>query len=160
MVFAPPLAESPDEVLAIDGRITLINGMPKAAGKVCFGASDHMARLIIALMKTDPAVRAAIDFANPPGFAEWLSGYCRENGWTLSMINRQNEPQELTAKEGSSMVWKATEAIRAADGRVPKIICDAGGRGKEPVCIIVGNEPVETARDLCRIARAYAQREK
>ena len=83
MVFAQPHAKTPDEVMAVDGRITIINGMPRAAGRVRFGASSHMARLIIELMKTDPSIRAGIDFANPPGFSDWLSDYCRKNGWTL-----------------------------------------------------------------------------
>jgi hydroxymethylpyrimidine/phosphomethylpyrimidine kinase len=160
MVFASPLVKTSDEVLSIDGRITIINGMPRAAGRIRFGASGHMARLIIGLMKTDPSIRAAIDFANPPGFTEWLSLYCRKNVWTLSTINRQNEPQELAAKEGSSMSWKAKESVRVTGGSVPKIICDAGGIGKEPVCVIVGNEPIGLARDLCGIARAYALRGK
>ena len=160
MVFAPPLVKTPDEVLAIDGRITIINGMPRAAGRVRFGTSEHMARLVIGLMKTDPSIRAAIDFANPPGFAEWLTGYCRKNGWTLSLIDRQNEPRELAAKEGSSMSWKAKESVQAAGGSVPKITCDAGGMGKEPICVIVGNEPIGLARDLCGIARAYTRRGK
>ena len=160
MVFAPPLAKTPDEVLAIDGRITIINGMPRAAGRIRFGASGHMARFVIGLMKTDPSIRAAIDFANPPGFTEWLSKYCRKNGWILSTIDRQHEPQELAVKEGSSMSWKAKESVRVTGGSVPKIICDAGGMGKEPVCVIVGNEPRGLVRDLCGIARAYAQREK
>jgi len=47
MVFAHPYAKTPDEVLAVDGRITIINGMPRAAGRVRFGASGHMARFII-----------------------------------------------------------------------------------------------------------------
>jgi hydroxymethylpyrimidine/phosphomethylpyrimidine kinase len=116
-----------------------------------------MARLIIELMKTDPSVRAGIDFANPPGFSDWLSGYCRKNGWTLAMIDRRDEPGEVRNIEGSSMQWKAREAIRAAGGQVPKIICDAGGPGKEPVSTLVGNEPIGVARDICGIARAYAQ---
>ena len=142
MVFAQPHAKTPDEVMAVDGRITIINGMPRAAGRVRFGASGHMARLIIELMKTDPSVRAGIDFANPSGFSDWLSDYCTKQGWASAMIDRRTEPAELRIAEGSSMQWKAAEAIRAASGRVPKIICDAGGMGKEPVCIIVGNEPL------------------
>jgi hydroxymethylpyrimidine/phosphomethylpyrimidine kinase len=67
------------------------------------------------------------------------------------------EPAEIRIA-GSSMQWKAAEAARAAGGRVPKIICDAGGMGKEPVCIIVGNEPIGVARDVCGIARAYSGR--
>jgi thiamine-phosphate diphosphorylase len=157
MVFAQPHAKNSDEVMAVDGRITIINGMPRAAGRVRFGASSHMARLIIELMKTDPSGRAGIDFANPPGFSDWLSGHCRKNGWTLCMIDRRNESAELRRAEGSSMQWKAAEAVRAAGGDVPNIICDAGGPGKEPVCILVGNEPIGVARDVCEIARAYAQ---
>lgn len=160
MVFAPPLVKTPDEVLAIDGRITIINGMPRAAGRIRFGASGHMARLVSGFMKIDPSIRAAIDFANPPGFTEWLTLYCGKKRWTLSMIDRRNEADKLKIAEGSSMSWKAKESVRIAGGSVPKIICDAGGMGKEPVCVIVGNEPIEVARDLCRIARAYAQREK
>ena len=155
MVFALPHAKIPDEVMAVDGRITLINGMPRAAGRVRFGASGHMARLIIELMKTDPSIRAGIDFANPAGFRDWLSGYCTQQGWVSAMIDRRTEPAEIRIA-GSSMQWKAAEAVRAAGGRVPKIICDAGGMGKEPVCIIVGNEPIGVAQDLCEIARAYA----
>jgi len=157
MVFAQPHAKTPDEVMAIEGRITIINGMPRAAGRVRFGASGHMARLIIELMKTDPSIQAGIDFANPAGFSDWLAVYCIQQDWVSAMIDRRNEPAELRIAEGSSMQWKAAEAVRAAGGRVPKIICDAGGMGKEPVCIIVGNEPISVARDVCGIARAYAQ---
>lgn len=157
MVFAEPHAKTPDEVMAVDGRITIVNDMPRAAGRVRFGASGHMARLIISLMKTDPTIRAGIDFSNPPGFAEWLIPYCRKNGWTLSMIDRRNEPDGLKGMEGSSMQWKAAEAVRVAGGRVPDIICDAGGPGKEPVCILVGKEPIGVARDVCGIARAFAE---
>jgi hydroxymethylpyrimidine/phosphomethylpyrimidine kinase len=156
MVFAQPHAKNPDEVMAVDGRITIINGMPRAAGRVRFGASSHMARLIIELMKTDPSGRAGIDFANPPGFSNWLSDYCTKQGWVSTMIDRKAEPAKLRIAEESSMQWKAAKAVRAAGGRVPKIICDAGGMGKEPVCIIVGNEPIGVAQDLCEIARAYA----
>lgn len=158
MVFAQPHAKNPDEVMAVDGRITIINGMPRAAGRVRFGASSHMARLVIEIMKTDPSIRAGIDFANPIGFSDWLSDYCTQQGWVSAMIDRSTEPAELRIAEGSSMQWKAQEAVRASGGKVPKIICDAGGMGKEPVCIIVGNEPISVAQDLCEIARAHSRR--
>ncbi|MHB8164615.1 MAG: thiamine-phosphate synthase family protein [Methanoregula sp.] len=160
LVFAQPHAQKTDEVMAVDGRIIVINGMPRAAGRVRFGASGHMARFIIELMKTDPFIRAGIDFANPPGFSDWLSDYCTQQGWLSAMIDRRTEPVELRIAEGSSMPWKAAEAVRASSGRVPKIICDAGGMGKEPVCIIVGKEPIGIVQDLCKIARAYAKVQK
>jgi thiamine-phosphate diphosphorylase len=157
MVFAQPNARTPGEVMAVEGRITIINGMPRAAGRIRFGASGHMARLIIILMQTDPSIRAGIDFANPPEFSDWLSDHCRKNGWTFSLVDRRDEPGEVRNAEGSSMQWKAQEAVRAGGGQVPKIICDAGGPGKEPVCTLMGNEPIGVAGDVCEIARAYAQ---
>jgi hydroxymethylpyrimidine/phosphomethylpyrimidine kinase len=158
LVYARPHAQTPDDVMAVDGRITVISGMPRAAGRVRYGASSHMARLVIRLMQTDPSVRAGIDCANPPGFSDWLSGYCRKNGWTPAMTDRRDEPGEVRDAEGSSMQWKAGEAVRAFGGQVPKIICDAGGPGKEPVCTLLGNEPIGVARDVCEMARAYAQK--
>ena len=156
MVFAHPDAKTPDDVMAVDGRITIMSGMPRAAGRVRYGASNHMARLVLILMQTDPSVRSGIDFANPPGFSDWLSVYCRKTGWTIAMVDRRDEPAEFKNVEGSTMQWKAREAIRAVGGKVPKIICDAGGQGKEPVCTLFGNEPVNIAQDVCGIARAWA----
>ncbi len=158
MVYAKPDASGLNDVLAIDGRITIVNGMPRAAGRIRFGASGHVARLILALMKIDPAVRAAIDFANPPGFTDWVSGYCSRKGWILACVDRSDEPEPVRQAEGSSMPWKAAEAVRVSGGRVPKIICDAGGFGKEPVCVITGSEPISVAGDLCELARAYVYR--
>ena len=46
LVYARPGARTRDEVLGIEGRITVVNGFPTAAGKPRFGASSHMARLL------------------------------------------------------------------------------------------------------------------
>jgi hydroxymethylpyrimidine/phosphomethylpyrimidine kinase len=45
LAYARANAKTRYEVLAIDGRITVVNGWPHAAGKPRFGASSHMARL-------------------------------------------------------------------------------------------------------------------
>ena len=156
-VYARSHAQSPQDIVAVDGRITVVNGMPKAAGNFRFGASSHLARFIIELMKTEPQIRTAINFANSPAITCWIDDYCLRNGWAIARIDRNNEPEHSKTEEGNSMAWKARTAIRAAGGIVPTIICDAGGIGKEPVCIITGNEPVSTAKKLCGIARDWAQ---
>jgi len=158
-VFARLHAQDPRDVAGVDGRIMVVNGMPVAAGKIRLGASGHLARFVVELMKTDPKIRSAINFANFPTITRWLEDYCDSVGWRLARIDRNDEPAESQQAEGSSMAWKARAAVRAAGGYVPKIICDAGGTGKEPVCIIVGKEPVRTARELCGIAHAWAGRE-
>lgn len=155
LAYARLNAKTRNEVLAIDGRITIVNGYPYAAGKSRFGASSHMARLILEIRKVDPAIRAGVDFANDPRMALWLENYCKVKGWIFSMIDRSNEPEEIKDAEGASMPWKVAEAIRTANGCVPKIFYENGAVGKEPVSVLVGRDPIEVAEQVCEIARIY-----
>ena len=66
LVFARLNSRSRGDVLGIDGRITVVNGLPHAAGKPRFGASSHMARLMVELGKADSTFRAGVNFANNP----------------------------------------------------------------------------------------------
>nr|WP_320161725.1 thiamine-phosphate synthase family protein [uncultured Methanoregula sp.] len=158
LVFAREGARTREDVLAIDGRITVVSGMPHAAGKPKFGASSHMARLIIEYRKYDPSVRAGIDFANTPDMTRWLERYCTENGWAFSVIDRRNEPDEIKEAEGASMPWKVKEAVRAAGGKNPKVFYETGAVGKEPVSVLVGRDPLEIAGQICTIAELYHER--
>jgi thiamine-phosphate diphosphorylase len=155
LVYARPNPGSREDVLAIDGRITVVKGMPHASGLPRFGASSHMARLMVELSKTEPSFRAGIDFANDQKLAKWLEEYCREKGWVFSVIDRRKEPEEIKEAEGASMPWKVGEAIAAAGGRAPKIFYETGAVGKEPVTVLVGKDPIEVAEQACEIARSY-----
>jgi hydroxymethylpyrimidine/phosphomethylpyrimidine kinase len=131
-----------------------------AAGKPRFGASSHMARLIMEMGKADASIRAGINFANDPALAKWLEDYCQSRGWTFSSIDRSKEPEEVKEAEGASMPWKVREAIRAAGGQVPRIFYETGAVGKEPVSVLVGAEPIEVAEEACKIARLHHARRK
>lgn len=155
LVYARARAMTRDDVLAVDGRITIVEGRPRAAGRVKFGASSHMARLIIELARFDPSIRAGIDFANTPHLAAWLADYCAAKGWVFSVIDRRGEPEEIKEAEGASMPWKVAEAVRAAGGMVPKIFYETGAIGKEAVSVFVGHDPIEVADQACEIARRY-----
>ncbi len=155
LVFARHNPKEENDVLAIDGRITIVNRMPYASGKPKFGTSSHMARLIVELSKIDPYFRAGIDFANNPQFAKWLKEYCRNKGWVFSVIDRTREPDEIREVEGASMPWKVQEAVKSANGQVPKIFYETGAIGKEPVSVLLGKDPIEVAEQVCMIARLY-----
>ncbi len=158
LVYAKPHAHTTDDVLAIDGRITVVNGLPKGAGKPRFGASSHMARLILELARSDPSIRAGVNFASNPSFMKWLKAYCEIQGWVFSVIDRSTEPEEIKETEGASMPWKIREAIKAAGERVPKVFYETGAVGKEPVSVLVGKNPIEVAEEICEIARRYNAR--
>lgn len=155
LVYARPNPKSRNDILAIDGRITVINGMPYGSGKPKFGASSHMARLLVEMNKVAPSFRAGIDFANTLHLVNWLESYCKSKEWVFSVIDRSCEPEEIKETEGASMPWKVAEAIRAAGGRAPKIFYETGAVGKEPVSVLVGKDPIEVAEQICEIARLY-----
>jgi thiamine-phosphate diphosphorylase len=155
LVYARTNARTREDVMGIDGRVTVVGGRPHAAGKPEFGASSHMARLIIEIRKTDPSLRAGVDFANNPHLAKWLEHYCQTKGWVFSVIDRRNEPEEIKEAEGASMPWKVKAVIEAAGGKVPKIFYETGAIGKEPVSVLVGREPLVVAQQVCEIARLY-----
>ena len=157
-VYALPNAKTREDVLAVEGRITVVNGLPHAAGKPKFGASSHMARLLVELRKTDASFRAAINFASNPALARWLEEYCRSKGWVFSVIDRRNEPEEIKETEGASMPWKVQAAIKAAGGVIPKVFYETGAVGKESVSVLVGLDPIDVAEEICEIARRYSGR--
>lgn len=160
LVYATSNAKTPEDVVGIEGRITVVNGMPYAVGKPRFGASSHMARLIIELMKIDSSIRAGINFVSTPVLEQWLKNFCQQKGWLYSTIDRSKEPKEVIEKEGASMPWKISEAIRATHGKIPKIFNETGAVGKEDLFVLVGKSPIEVATEACEIAQAFVQQQK
>lgn len=158
LVYAKKQPNDSEDVLAIDGRITIVNGMPKAAGRIKWGASSHMARLITEICKRDATLRAGINFANNSKIVELLRDYSKKKNWIFSVIDRSLEPERVKIKEGDSMPWKVARAIRAADNRIPKLFYEKGAVGKEPVSVLLGENPIQVAKDICKIAKLYKRR--
>lgn len=156
IVYSMENASRPDEVAGIDGRITLVNGRIKAAGYPRFGASDHMARLIIEVRKYDRKYRAGINFAWTPEISTFLEEYCRERGWDYAGIDRRLEPEEFSSVERRSMPWKIRTLVERCGGKVPKIFYEGPGLGKEPLTVLLGNDAVEVATEVVEISKRYA----
>ena len=155
LVYAKPGAGTPADVLAVEGRITAVGGRPHPSGPPVFGASDHMARLVVALGRLDPSMRAGINLASTPRLDAWLDGYAQQRGWVKSTIDRSREPDSLRREEEPSAPWKVGEAVRAAGGRIPKLFRETAAVGKEPLTYLVGRDPVEVVDDACALARAW-----
>jgi len=160
LVYSMENATSPKDVAGIDGRITLVSGRVKAAGYPKFGASDHMARLIIEVRKYDRRYRAGINFAWTPEISTFLEEYCKKMGWDYAGIDRSLEPKEFSSVEGMSMPWKIKTLVEMCGGKVPKIFYEGPGLGKEPLTVLLGKDAVEVATDVVEISRMYALKHK
>lgn len=158
LVYAKVNANTPDDVLAVEGRITVVEGRPHPSGRPRFGASSHLARLILEVMKTKPEhnfgikYRSCINFAFNDDIEEFLLRYVEEMGFRSVVVDRANEPDEVKTEEGASMGWKVQEAVRLAGGDIPKLIGDRGGMGKEPVFVLLGEHPLEVVNEVCEMA--------
>ncbi len=156
IVYAPEGTDSPEQVLGVDGRITVVGGKPKAAGPVRPGVSDHMARLIMEARRYDPQVRAGLNFRWNEAIHEYVKGYCARHNLALGSIDRQEEPQELVGRDRASMPWKVKRLVESSQGRLPPVFYESRGWGKEPLFVLVGPEPVLIAERAIDIARGFA----
>ena len=130
-------AESEHDVAAIDGRIiTTKDGIH--AGCVDFGVSNHVARLILAMMKHDKRKRSAINVK----YSKELIDVCKEFGLAIASFARDKEPVNV-----KTMEWGVMDAIRnfSVDEKAPDVIYDLGAVGKEPMIRIFGDTAVEVA---------------
>ena len=158
VAFALPGAATPGEIAAVDGRITVVGRMPKAAGPVEFGASDHLARRIIELRKYDDSVRAALNFCWNERLMEFMYRWCADHGLQMGAVDRADEPKKLVGRDKGSMEWKVKRLVDSLDGVVPPVFYESRGWGKEPLFLLVGPDPVALAERACAIAREFAAR--
>ncbi len=151
LVYALPDAAGPGDVAAVDGRLTRVNGWPRASGYPAFGASDHMARLIIEARRYDRGIGAGINFAWTSELCAWLAG----QGMDPVMIDRTAEPEDVAARDGHSMPWKI--GTLAAMRRVfPRLFYEGPGMGKEPLFVLLGPTALAVAQEAVKIARGFA----
>ncbi len=157
LVYALPGAKTPRDVAAVEGRITVVRGLPYASGMPAFGASDHMARLILEVRKYDAGVNAGINFKCDREVIEVVREYCAEEGLLFGGIDRTREPAAVAEKDGSSMPWKIQQLVTSY-GAVPRLFYEGEGWGKEPLFVAIGKDAVEVAIIAVAIAQRYQVR--
>lgn len=157
LVYALPGARTPKEVVAVDGRITVVRGMPRAAGLPALGASDHMARLIVEVQKYDLKFNAGINFKCDRLVIEVAREYCSERGLRFGWIDRTKEPEEVSRQDGSSMPWKVKQLYERSGG-IPHLFYEGEGWGKEPLFVALADNAMEAAAVALIIARRYCEK--
>jgi len=131
--MAVPYAVNRDHVAAVEGRIVKLGKSAKASGCVKFGVSHHIANIILAVMKFDPKVRAAVNLHYDPRLVEAF----QQAGFKVSSFERSLEPVYVKSLEGGTLTWGTEEAVRRFRG-VPDVIYDLGEVGKEPMIRVLG----------------------
>jgi len=136
-----------DDVAAFDGRIVRVGTRAKKVGCARFGASKHVARIVLAASSHDPEKRTALNIK----FSDRNLAACRKAKLSIATFDRAEEP-----KGTSSMTWGVHKAIEGF-GRVPDVIFDRGGVGKEPMIRLLGNSPEDVLSKLRRMKTKRAK---
>jgi hydroxymethylpyrimidine/phosphomethylpyrimidine kinase len=159
MVYALPGARTPDDVVAIDGRITAVSGRPRACGLPRYGVSGHMSRLIIEINRYDRSFSAGVNFRCDGDVIQVVEQYCRDEGILCGWIDRTREPAEIAGKEGASMPWKI-KYLFDRYGAIPRLFYEGDGWGKEPLYVALGSDATGAAETALEIACRYRKKMK
>jgi hydroxymethylpyrimidine/phosphomethylpyrimidine kinase len=145
--YALPFAEGIDDVAAFPGRIVRFKDSVTTHSDPEFGASQHIANIILTVMRYDPEYCSAMNIQ----YSKENVGQLKEKGFLIGHFDRRLEPKRVKEKEGSSLEWGVGEVLRKMK-RVPDFIYDQGDVGKEPMIRVLGKNPVEVIQKILKIA--------
>lgn len=146
-----PDAHTAEDVAAIPGRIVKNGNDIFTVAAPQFGASQHVAKIVLTAMRFDPAMRAVMNIK----FTDSILKACRKLKFKIASFERAQEPRNVKQREGSSLEWGTHRAITEC-GFVPDIIYDLGGQGKEEMIRVLARDVGELVDKVLRIHRQVA----
>ena len=146
MSLPHPYARGVGDVAGVPGRIHAVNGKLLYRPPE-FGASSHMARLVLEAQRLNRGIRAALNAAYSPELVDAL----KSMGLLVVRVDREVEPEDVRRVEGRSLPWLLREAVKKA-GRVPDAIYDEGAKGKEAMVRLLGDSASKLAQLLVTAA--------
>jgi hydroxymethylpyrimidine kinase / phosphomethylpyrimidine kinase / thiamine-phosphate diphosphorylase len=142
-------ASSSAEVAAVPGRIIRVGENVETLRDPAFGASSHVAQVILAAMRFDGSFRSAMNIR----FSDEVVDVLKALKFEVASFDRADEPAEVKLREGSSLEWGTTDALSRHKG-IPDAVFDRGDVGKEPIIRILGRNPAEVADKVLKVSKA------
>lgn len=144
--YALPYPSGIEDVAAFPGRLIRWGRDIFKISDPEFGASQHIARIILTAVSFDPNIRSAMNLK----LSEDLLQRARQIGLTVGHFDRRQEPPQVSRLEGSSLSW-GVERVLTKMKKVPDLIYDRGGWGKESMIRILGHDPEEVVGKVLRL---------
>lgn len=144
--LALPQATTLLEVAAWEGRIVRVGKDIHPLGSLRFGASRHVATMILAAMCVDPKYRSAMNIR----YRDDILQACQTANLRSAHLSSHGEPCTVQCKEGSPVTWRVVEAIQKI-GTVPDIVYELGTIGQEGMVWVLGQDAVEVAQKVLLI---------
>lgn len=153
-VYALTGAQGYQEVAGVPGRITQVGDQILVSREPAFGATRHIARVVLAAMQYDPGFRSVMNIRHNTAILD----ACKRLGFSMASFDRHDETTEVKEREGSSLEWGTHQALKGID-TMPDLVFDDGDVGKEPMIRVLGKNPREVVEKVVRIGKAYGKKE-
>jgi len=144
--YALPFAETHAHVAGFPGRLVRLGETIVSVRGPAFGASRHMASIILTTMRHDPRFRSAMNIR----FSESRVRQCQALGWKVRAFDRTREPDDVKKREGGSLEW-GTETVLSTGTKIPDVIYDRGDIGKEPMIRVLGQTPHDVVNKVLQL---------
>lgn len=145
--YALPNPTGIEDVAAFPGRLIRWGREVFKISDPEFGASQHIARIILTAVSFDQDLRSAMNLKFSPEILQ----RARKVGLSIGHFNRSQEPPQVRRLEGSSLSWGVKQVLEKMK-KVPDLIYDRGGWGKEPMIRILGHDPEEVVAKVLRLS--------
>jgi hydroxymethylpyrimidine/phosphomethylpyrimidine kinase len=144
--LALPQASSPLEVAAWEGRIVRLGKEIQPVGSPRFGASQHVATMILAAMRVDPDSRSAMNIR----YGEDIKQACQSANLRSVQLSSPDEPLDTRDDEVSSLLWRVAAALRPLH-TVPDVVYDPAAVGREAMVWVLGKSAFEVSQKILLI---------
>ncbi len=150
--YALPYAEGPEHVAAFPGRLLKTPQGVLIPAPPAFGASRHIAAVILTAQKTHPRLRAAMNIR----YVEGIEDLAPLLHLSFAAFHRAEEPPEVKAQEGGTLAWGVASVMARLQpwDQPPDLIGDPGEVGKEPMLRILGETPMQVAEKALALKNA------
>ncbi|MDD5008270.1 MAG: PfkB family carbohydrate kinase [Syntrophorhabdaceae bacterium] len=132
-----------EDIAAFPGRIGKRGDGIYFRGDPEFGASSHVARLILTYMRHYPYVRTCVNIR----YDKAILARAKERNMYVVFFDRKKEPSKVRGAEGKSLDYLVDIILRRVK-RPPDIIYDKGDTGKEPIIRLFARDPQELTEKM------------
>lgn len=148
-VSAMPEARTYIDVAGVAGRIARVMGKARALRRPEFGASRHVAGVLLTVKRRFDGIRSAMNVKYDGVISELMVGL----GWRKLKLTL--DPS--AAGDLDMMTSSLEQALDSASGP-PDVVFHEGGFGLEPSAYVFGGDPMEVVHKVLTLADMYASR--
>ncbi len=146
-------AKDPEDVVGIPGRIAPVFGKPRAVARPALGGSRYTARILLAVRREMPRLRAALEIKYAPELVALIEEMGLEPRSLEDVLaGAGGNPDVLI--DGLGRVFK--EAY--SEHEQLSVAYTTGGHAREGATVLLGKTAVDVAMKAISIAEAYSKR--